>query len=361
MSGEKDMKVVHITPYYPPCKGGISSFVSGLVQNLDPPIRTHVISRDGVPSEGVTVLHVGKGMFIIKSLETLRRLKPDVIHCHSHWHMLSPAILYKRFHKDVKIFFTFHTEPSERMKKMKSGIFSRLLSKCNGVTFVSEALQKTISTQIDTRTRNVAIHPGVERREVNKEEVQEFSRVHGTEGKSPLLVFVGLLEWELKVQGIMTLLEAMAYMREEHPNIGLLLVGDGSKRSLVVGKINELGLSSHVKITGFVDNVFVPLSMCDLYVHISLQEGLPQAVLEAMSLGKPVIASRVGGIPEVVRDGETGVLVDTEKGAVASAIIELVSDETRMSRLGKNSKEFIESHLTWKKISEEFQELYSSS
>jgi glycosyltransferase involved in cell wall biosynthesis len=355
------MKVVHITPYYPPYKGGISSYVSGLVQTFDTAVDMHIICRNGSPSKNVTVLGVGKGMFIIKTIEILRKLKPDVIHCHSHWYMLSPAIVQKRLHRDVKVFFTFHTEPQEQMGGVKSGIFGKLLSKCDAVTFVSEALQKTITNQLDIRTRRVVTYPGVSVQTVSREEVLAFSKTYGIEGKHPLLVFVGLLEWGKKVQGVLTLLEAVASLREKSPSLMLLLIGDGSKRTLVENKIESLNLSSNAKVTGFVDNVFVPLSICDIYTHISLQEGLPQAILEAMALGKPVIASRTGGIPEIIKNGETGILVETQTQAVASALENLIPDDQKKTQLGMQAKRSVEANFTWKRISECFREVYASS
>ncbi|MCK5291980.1 MAG: glycosyltransferase family 4 protein [Thermoplasmata archaeon] len=354
------MKVVQITPYYPPSKGGIARFVSGLVDGIGDSADVNVIAREGGSSERVSVITAGKGVFILKALQRLRDLDPDVIHCHSHWHMLAPAVVYKRFHKNVKVIFTFHTEPIAPMKGAKSNIFGRLLKRCDAVTYVSRAVKDIISSQIRIQTNERVVHPGVHRGSASQDEIEDFKRRHALEGKDPILVFIGLLEWENKVKGVKILVEAVADVRRRFPNLKLLLVGDGSRRGEVERIIGNLDLSDNVAITGLVENVFAPLTLSDIYVHITLQEGLAQAILEAMSLGKPVIASNVGGIPEVVSDGENGILVDTTRDAVGSAVEGLLKNRARMKQLGQHAKKHVESNFTWEEASKGFLELYTS-
>ncbi len=354
------MKVVHITPYYPPSSGGISRFVSGLVGNLDPSVLTQVISREGEPSERVSILRGGKGTFIINSFRMLRKMKPDVIHCHSHWHMLAPALAYRRLAENVKVIFTFHTDPFDQGMGRKGRIFGKMLSGCDAVTFVSEALKQRMSEEIQIKTRQVVIYPGVAVRDFSEEESQAFALKYRIENASPLLVFVGLLEWEGKVRGVEMLLDAIAKMTNDHPSLRLLIVGDGSKRPDVQRRIDKLGLNERATITGVVENVFVPLSLCDMYVHISLQEGMPQSLLEAMALGKPVVASRVGGIPEAVEDSITGMLVPPDSITISKTLEDLIQNEEKSQRLGRQAKDFMASKFAWSGIAEQFTELYSA-
>jgi len=357
----ENMKVVHITPYYPPCIGGIARFVSGVVEHIGSSAEVQVISQEGKTSKDVRILPVGKGRFIIKVNNLLRRMAPDVVHCHSHWHMLAPAVIYKRFNKEVKIFFTFHTEPPEEKRGIKSNIFGRLLSNCDAVTFVSEALKETIGSQVEIHSKQEVIYPGVSDGNISEKEGENFAKAHGAVGSSPILVFIGLLEWKKKVEGVRILLGAVDLLRREFPSLMLLVVGDGSRRGELEEVISDLNLSDNVRITGLVDNVLIPLSLGDFYVHISLQEGLPQSLLEAMSLGKPIVASKVGGIPEIVSHLETGILVESEESAIASALEGLLRDPDLSAKLGNNAKGFVESNLSWERIGKEFLELYTSS
>lgn len=353
------MKVVHITPYFPPCKGGIARFVSGLVESTENVADVHVVTKEGEPAEGVSVFSSGKGVFILKALQTLRKLEPDAIHCHSHWHMLAPAVVYKRFHKDVRVIFTFHTEPEAPFRGPKGSIFERLLRRCNAVTYVSESLKNKISGQMNVQTEERVVRPGVRAGATSPEEVEDFVRSHGLEGKGPKLAFVGLLEWAGKVEGVKILVRAVEEIRKKYPKLELLIVGDGSRRGEVEEVIANCGVSDNVTITGMVDNVFVPLELCDIYVHITLQEGLAQAILEAMSMGKPVIASKTGGIPEVVSSEEIGILVESERDSVAVAIERLLENPDLAMNLGNRAKEHVESKFPWDTTAQDFLRLYT--
>ncbi|UCD92979.1 MAG: glycosyltransferase family 4 protein [Methanobacteriota archaeon] len=352
------MKVVHITPYYPTCKGGIARFVSGLVQSQKSSHQVHVVSQEGEPSNEVTVLSMGKGRFIIKALGILRKISPDVIHCHSHWHMLAPAVVYRRFHKKTRLVFTFHTEPPEEKKRTRNRVFGKLLSRCDVVTYVSDALRKRISSQINIKAKQAVVYPGVEEKAFTEHEHEAFAEDFGVKGISPILVFIGLLEWKGKVQGVKVLLESISEVRDKYPSLALLLVGDGSRRPEVEETIANLNLSENVTITGLVDNVFVPLALCDMYVHISLQEGMPQSLLEAMLLGKPVVASNVGGVPEVVKDGKTGVLVEPRKNQITAAILNLIENPDMSAELGEQAEELMRREFSWDGIARDFSGLY---
>ena len=275
--------------------------------------------------------------------------------------MLAPAVVYKRLHKGVRVIFTFHTEPVAMERGARSSAFGKLLRSCDSVTYVSKTLQSEISNWIKIQAKQSVVYPGVQRGEVTREQVVDFSRMYGTEGKQPILVFVGLLEWKMKVEGVKILLEALARIRERHQDMMLILVGDGSRRGEVEDVIGNLGLSDVVVITGLMDNVFVPLELCDIYVHITLQEGLGQALLEAMSMGKPVIASNIGGISEVIRDGENGVLVHPDVESVSSAIEDLLEDRSSLNQLGERALKHVKSHYTWENATRDFLELYTKS
>ncbi len=355
------MRIVQITPYYPPSKGGIARFVSGLTENIKDKTEVHVLTRDGDPSDDVTVIPHGKGRFILKALQLLKDMKPDVVHCHSHWHMLAPAIVHKRFHKRAKVIFTFHTEPLGLERGTKANIFGRLLKRCDAVTYVSKSLQNQISHVIRVQAKERVIYPGVREAVVSKEDVEDFKRTYKLDGREPILVFVGLLEWKKKVQGVRVLLESLVDVQKRFPKLVLLLVGDGSRREEVEHVISSLGLSDTATITGLIENPNIPLSFCDIYVHISLQEGLPQSLLEAMSLGRPVIGANIGGIPEAIVNGKNGILVEPRKEAVSFAILDLLDDRARLESLGKEARSHVDMNFSWEKTVKNFLEVYSSS
>jgi len=124
------------------------------------------------------------------------------------------------------------------------------------------------------------------------------------------------------------LLQAFAMVREKRPGATLLLVGDGIRRNWVEQLAREAKLSDAVVFTGFRSDVPALLATMDCFAQASTRtEGVPQALLQAFATGVPVVASRIGGIPEVVTDGMTGLLVESESVEALAAGIERVLDD----------------------------------
>jgi len=124
------------------------------------------------------------------------------------------------------------------------------------------------------------------------------------------------------------LLQAFAMVREKRPGASLLLVGDGIRRAWVEQLAREANLAEAVVFTGFRPDVPALLGTMDCFAQASTRtEGVPQALLQAFAAGVPVVASRIGGIPEVVIDGETGLLVPSESPEALAAGIERVLDD----------------------------------
>jgi len=119
------------------------------------------------------------------------------------------------------------------------------------------------------------------------------------------------------------------------PEVQFILAGDGPLRSSLEVQVQELGLTDRIKFLGHRTDIRDLLASCDVFVLPSLYEGLPLSILEAMAAGKPVIATQVGGTPEVVIDGETGLLVPpSDSAALAAAIRSVVSNREFAHRLG---------------------------
>jgi glycosyltransferase involved in cell wall biosynthesis len=161
--------------------------------------------------------------------------------------------------------------------------------------------------------------------------------------KTPIkAVTVGrLVPWK-QVDG---LIEAL---REIH-ELGLVVVGDGPERPRLERIAQELGVSGRVYFAGQRSKreTLSLMEACDLFVLNSTYEGLPHTVLEAMALGLPVIATAVGGTPEVVRDGETGLLIHSGNRALEKTLYALVTDEKTRRRLGEKSKKWVREHMSF--------------
>ncbi len=156
-------------------------------------------------------------------------------------------------------------------------------------------------------------------------------------------------------------LEAFRKVIDEVPNVLLLIVGEGYLRKAIEKKISELNLQKNVILTGFREDIPQILSITDISLHTSLWEGTPLSIVEAMSLGKAIIATRVGGIPEIIKDGTTGILVQPQNvDELAKWIIRLSSDRTLLSVLGREAKEYARQKFDSKAIINEINNLYDT-
>jgi glycosyltransferase involved in cell wall biosynthesis len=114
-----------------------------------------------------------------------------------------------------------------------------------------------------------------------------------------------------------------------------ILVGDGELRGELEAQARRLGLAPHVRFAGWRDNVAEVLALADVFVLPSESEGFGRVLVEAMAMGRPVVATNVGGIPDIVLDGETGLLVEpADPAALASAVGALLDEPARAARLG---------------------------
>jgi glycosyltransferase involved in cell wall biosynthesis len=147
-------------------------------------------------------------------------------------------------------------------------------------------------------------------------------------------------------KGVHYLLEAIGLIAKEFPNIKLYIVGDpildeymGYKEKLV-HIVQRYKLTNTVVFTGWRTDALEILSLMDILVHPSLKEGFGRAVLEAMALGKPVVASKVGGLREIIEDGENGFLVEPGNSMeIAEKLSILLKDKELRTKFGKSARE----------------------
>ncbi len=147
---------------------------------------------------------------------------------------------------------------------------------------------------------------------------------------------VGCIAFDHPAKGLDVLLHAFREVAARHPECHLMVVGVDPDRSTAPGLAVRLGLADRVRWAGIRDEGWRLLNAADIYVQPSLSEGLGLSIMEAMALGLPVAATPVGGIPEVVVDGETGCLAATPTAeALAAALERLLADHSRWPAMGE--------------------------
>jgi glycosyltransferase involved in cell wall biosynthesis len=179
----------------------------------------------------------------------------------------------------------------------------------------------------------------------------------------PFLLFSGRL---IPRKGVCYLLEAMPWILERHP-IKLVITGDGPLREALTTQAKNLGLGRWVEFAGFVtnDRLGELFRTCALYVHPAIcddrgdTEGLGVVLIEALFNRKPVIASDVGGIVDVIKHGETGLLVpEKDPQALAAAVDRILNDHAEAARLGARGYDHASRFFAWERITDDIERLY---
>lgn len=188
------------------------------------------------------------------------------------------------------------------------------------------------------------VHNGVDRpsfqKSVDRNKVRrEFGLTDG-----PLLVTVARLTEQ---KGHRDLIESLALLRNRWPQLQCVCVGDGELKEPLEALAGERGLSSMCRFVGSRDDVMEFYAAADVVVLPSHSEGFPFVILEALAMGKPVIATRVNGVPEVIEHMKTGLLVNArDVGGLASAIESLLKHPERAMQLGMDGRAVVQARFT---------------
>jgi glycosyltransferase involved in cell wall biosynthesis len=171
---------------------------------------------------------------------------------------------------------------------------------------------------------------------------------------------VGIVANLTPVKGHADLLAAAARVVAQAPDVRFVLVGDGPLRGELEAQARSLGIADRVVMTGQRGDVRDLLGALDVAVLSSHTEGMSNVVLEYMAAGLPVVATAVGGNPEVIEDGRTGRLVPPRDApAMAGALLALLTDRAAAARLGQAAQRHIREHLTLERMVQRHEELYT--
>ncbi len=209
-----------------------------------------------------------------------------------------------------------------------------------------------ILTAYEPDVRTCVIHSAVSQLEVDPVAVARLRTAH--QGKF-LVGHVAALD--NKTKGQIYIIRAARELQNSHPHIHFLLIGGGADESWLRGEARDLGNLSFV---GFVNNIGDYLSVLDVFILPSNIEGIGGVLLDAMQFGLPVVASRVGGLPEIVHDGENGFLIQPHNPQqLNEAILRLHDDSQLGQTMGAHGKEFV-SNFTPDKMAGKYLELYQA-
>ncbi len=233
-------------------------------------------------------------------------------------------------------------------------IFSRFT---DALVFVCDSdREKGKKLKLAPQTKMHLIRNGIDLPPVREEDVLARRKELGLNLSQPVLGTVARLH---RQKGIIYLLQAAAKIQRSFPEAKIFVVGGGPLRQRLQRERQRLGVDKFLFFLGERKDAAEILSLFDIFILPSLWEGLPYVLIEAASAGKPIVATDVDGVKEVITNGETGVLVaarNSEK--LAEAVISLLRNRDHAAKLGEKAKKTIPSHFSLSRMIEETQELY---
>ena len=197
----------------------------------------------------------------------------------------------------------------------------------------SEAIRRMLIEDGVPADRITTVHEGVDLDRIAAVPPVDLHQEHWFPPRAPVIGNVAAL---VPHKGQKYLLDAAALVVREVPAARFVILGEGELRHELEQRIRHLRLEQHVVLAGFRTDVLARLKAFDVFVMSSVTEGLGTSLLDAMGAARPIVATRTGGIPEVVEDGVTGLLVPPGDGRrLADAILALLADEGRRRRMGE--------------------------
>jgi glycosyltransferase involved in cell wall biosynthesis len=195
-----------------------------------------------------------------------------------------------------------------------------------------------INLSVCSPQKLLKIHSGVDVKQFKQSNgnMVEKRRSLGLDQNGKIVGFVG---WLLPIKGPGYLLKAMDYVWQEYPDTALVFVGKGDLDMDLRAQALKVSANGRVKFLGWREDIDEIMPVFDMLVLPSLNEGMGRVLVEAMAAGKPVVASRTGGIPDLVWHGETGYLVPpADEKALADGIKKLLDDAGRAWEMGQQGK-----------------------
>ena len=295
-------------------------------------------------------------------LKIFRHIRPDIVHTHKYKDSIIGASVarYVGVPHTVRVVHGM-PEPFNGLRNLRMLLYTtvdRFVSRwlIDKLVAVSSDIEKQL---IETygAAHVVRIHNGIDLEAVQSGSSRPQKRKEWR--VDDLVTLIGTVGRLVPVKGHVVLLEALRIIRGSDRNVMLLVVGDGPLRAQLESEVARLGLEESVIFAGHHSPAYDFINMMDVFVLPSLHEGIPMVLLEALALGRPVVATRVGGIPEVITDGETGLLAEPADAlSLAKCILQLIVDQSKGARLGKAGRTRVEEEFNARIMAEKTLGLY---
>jgi glycosyltransferase involved in cell wall biosynthesis len=378
IKGEAASRTARVLLVAPPARGGLARHVISLLSGLDRDgykvgvacepggVISQAARERNLPFFEIPILARGgpsqAALAAIRIARAVNNLRAQIVHTHSFSAGLVGALAMP-LASGGRLVATLHTYPpdAEGMHTRRRRDRWALVLLCRSASrliTVSDALRRDLlALRPDVAAKTVTIHNGIDTRAAPAPEAAEIRRSLEMPEPAPL---VGMVARLAPQKGITDFIHAARAVLRELPSARFVLAGDGPLRKEAESLIRELRLEGRLRALGKVDSPRGLIAALDVLVVASTSEGSSIAAMEAMAAGKPVVATAVGGVPELVIDGETGVLVEPRRPEkLASAILSLLRRPERAQELGERGRRRAAAHFDVRHMLAGIEEVYA--
>jgi glycosyltransferase involved in cell wall biosynthesis len=288
-------------------------------------------------------------------LQMMRQYEIDVVHTHGSLDSWTASIAGRiSFRRPIIIRTRHKSTPVSRSwrHRLLYGILPHL------VTTTGEMVrQELIARNRLSPSRVISIPTGVDLERFHPQRPDASLRKSlGIGNQGPLVGAVTFLRPE---KGMKVLIEAIRLLKNRFPTLECLIIGDGEEKLTLLARIRELELEHSVHMVGFRQDIPALLTLLDVVVIPSLEEGIPQSLTQALAMERPVVASAVGGVPEVVKEGVTGLLVPPRNSAILSEKITMIlNDPSSGARMGHVGRQVIQERYSMETMLSQTEKVY---
>ena len=294
------------------------------------------------------------------------RLKPDVVHTHS-----SKAGIVGRYAaRDARVPAVVHTIHGMSFNRTQPWPLRRLLAWAEKratrltdrvVTVADAMIEQSVAAGICRREKMRTVYSGMEVERFHPQ-LHDRTAIRRTWNVGDDRVVVGIIARLFRKKGYEALIPIMQAAVKRDPRLHFVWVGDGAQRAEYESQLAQRGLTGHTTLVGLVppEEVARQIAGFDILAHTSQWEGLPRAVVQGLLMCVPAVAFDIDGTPEVVRDNDTGHLVELgNQERFVDALVALADDQELRRRMGQQGRALCVERFDWRRMVDQLEQVYS--
>jgi len=381
------VKILQVVPFYPPKIGGVENHVYELVHRLQAHgHEVYVVTANHPPLNASENPENQKRLSLLTNISqqwgeipvcpsifrALRTFRPDIVHVHTPPRFFAEctAFYFRCLSSDhIPLVVTYHLH-NQSLKNLARIVW--YLHNHTFQRFVFDTADKVIVCNSQDicimnsefgiqREKLVVIPPGVNCSRFDPQKVKDKLLQRKGICEDNIILYSGRIT---TAKGLNFLLYAIPKILRRFEDFKVVICGSGDYKHDLISLAKDLNVSSHVIFMDPVPANSFPslLASCDVFVLPSLTESWGISVAEALSMERPVIATKVRGVTEIVNDKETGLIVEPgDVSALANAITQLLIDRSLAMRLAKEGRKFVKSNFDWSHLTRKFLDLYEKT